>query len=120
MIMIDLFKNLISNLSYVVIIAFIISNLPVFRKIIQKDEFRRSDLVVLSLTFAIFGIIGTYTGTDVFGAIANTRIIGIMAGGILCGPFVGILSGIIAGIHRFLYDIGGITSIPCAISTIYL
>ena len=118
MIMIDLFKNLISNLSYVVIIAFIISNLPVFRKIIQKDEFRRSDLVVLSLTFAIFGIIGTYTGTDVFGAIANTRIIGIMAGGILCGPFVGILSGIIAGIHRFLYDIGGITSIPCAISTI--
>ncbi|MHB1392230.1 MAG: LytS/YhcK type 5TM receptor domain-containing protein [Clostridia bacterium] len=116
--MLDLFKNLISNLSYVVIIAFIISNLPVFKKIIQKDEFRRSDLVVLSVTFAIFGIIGTYSGTDVNGAIANTRIIGIMAGGILCGPFVGIVSGIIAGIHRFLYDIGGITTIPCAITTI--
>ncbi|HYE83401.1 MAG TPA: sensor histidine kinase [Clostridia bacterium] len=118
MITIDLLKNLISNLSYVVIIAFIITNLPIFRRIFQKDEFRSSDLAVLSLTFAIFGIIGTYTGTDVYGAIANTRIIGIMAGGILCGPFVGIVSGIIAGIHRFLFDIGGITSIPCAITTI--
>lgn len=116
--MIDLIKNLINNLSYVIIVAFIISNLSVFKKIIQKDEFRRSDLIVLSITFAIFGIIGTYAGTDVNGAIANTRIIGIMAGGILCGPFVGIMSGIIAGIHRLVYDIGGITSVPCAIATI--
>ncbi|HYF83666.1 MAG TPA: sensor histidine kinase [Clostridia bacterium] len=116
--MIDLFKNLLNNLSYVVIVAFIISNLHVFKKIIQKDEFRRFDLVVLSITFAVFGIIGTYSGTDVNGAIANTRIIGVMAGGILCGPFVGIVSGIIAGVHRFIYDIGGITSVPCAIATI--
>lgn len=117
--MINLIKNLISNLSYVIMIAFIITNLSVFKKIIQKDEFKRYDLVVLSITFAIFGIVGTYSGTDVNGAIANTRIIGIMAGGILCGPFVGIVSGIIAGTHRFLYDIGGITSIPCAIATVF-
>lgn len=116
--MIDVFKNLISNLIYVIIIAFIISNLPMFKKIIQKNEFKKSDLVILSLIFSIFGIIGTYTGTDVFGAIANTRIIGIMAGGILCGPFVGIVSGIIAGLHRLIYDLGGITSLPCAITTV--
>jgi two-component system LytT family sensor kinase len=85
---------------------------------IQRDEFRWFELISLSIIFALFGIIGTYTGTDVNGAIANTRIIGVMAGGILCGPFVGIVSGIIAGIHRFAYDIGGITSIPCAITTI--
>jgi two-component system, LytTR family, sensor kinase len=114
----DLFKNLINNLSYVIIIAFIISNLSVFKKIIYKDEFRKVDLIVLSAIFSIFGIIGTYSGTDVNGAIANTRIIGIMAGGILCGPFVGIVSGIIAGLHRFTYDLGGITSIPCAVTTI--
>ena len=119
MIMIYLLTNLINNLSYVVIIAFIVSNLPVFKRIIQKDEFKRSDLIILSLTFSVFGIIGTYTGTEVYGAIANTRIIGIMAGGILCGPFVGIVSGIIAGVHRILYDIGGITSVPCGITTIF-
>lgn len=116
--MIDLIKNLINSLSYVVIIAFIISNLSVFKKIIQKDEFKRSDLIVLSIIFSIFGIISTYTGTDVNGAIASTRIIGIMAGGILCGPFVGIVSAIITGIHRYLYDIGGITSLPCGIATV--
>ena len=49
----DLFKNLINNLSYVILIAFIISNLSVFKKIIQKDEFRRLDLIILSLTFAV-------------------------------------------------------------------
>ncbi|MFZ5352402.1 MAG: LytS/YhcK type 5TM receptor domain-containing protein [Bacillota bacterium] len=116
--MIDLIRNLINNLSYVVILAFILSNLTVFKRMIQKDEFKKSDLMALSLIFAAFGIIGTYTGTNVYGAIANTRIIGIMTGGILCGPFVGIVSGIIAGVHRFVYDIGGITSVPCAITTI--
>lgn len=116
--MIDILRNLTTNLIYVIIIVFIISSLPMFKKIIQKDEFKRSDLIILSLIFSLFGIIGTYAGTDVYGAIANTRIIGIMAGGILCGPFVGIVSGIIAGIHRLAYDIGGITSVPCAITTV--
>lgn len=113
-----LLRNLISNVGYVIVIAFIISNLPVFKKIIQRDEFKSSDRIILSITFAFFGIIGTYAGTDINGAIANTRIIGIMAGGILCGPFVGIVSGIIAGTHRLIYDLGGITSVPCAIATV--
>jgi len=116
--MTDILKNLITNLIYVIIIAFIVSNLPMLKKIIQKSEFKKSDLIILSLIFAAFGIIGTYTGTDVYGAIANTRIMGIMVGGIICGPFVGIVSGIIAGLHRFIYDIGGITSLPCAITTV--
>ncbi len=73
---------------------------------------------MLSIIFGAFGILGTYTGTEVNGAIANTRIIGVMTGGILCGPFVGTMAGIIAGIHRLLVDIGGITSIPCTITTI--
>lgn len=42
-----------------------------------------------------------------------------MAGGILVyGPFVGIVSGIITGIHRILYDIQGITSIACGLTTV--
>lgn len=116
--MIELLRSLTNNLGYVLLIAFFVSNLNNFKKIIQKDEFKRKDLIILSLIFGTFGIIGTYTGTNINGAIANTRLIGVMAGGILCGPFVGLMSGIIAGVHRFLINIGGITTLPCSITTI--
>ncbi|MCB2289741.1 sensor histidine kinase [Clostridium sp. CS001] len=116
--MIELLKNLTNNLGYVILIAFFVSRIGSFKKIVQKDKFRNVDLIMLSIIFGAFGILGTYSGTEINGAIANTRIIGVMAGGILCGPFVGIFAGIIAGMHRLLVDIGGITSIPCAITTI--
>jgi two-component system LytT family sensor kinase len=116
--MIELLRSLTNNLGYVILIAFFVSRIGSFKKIVQKDKFKKIDLIVLSVIFGAFGILGTYTGTEVNGAIANTRIIGIMAGGILCGPFVGILAGIIAGTHRLLVDVGGITSIPCTITTI--
>ncbi|MFD3157492.1 LytS/YhcK type 5TM receptor domain-containing protein [Haloimpatiens sp. FM7330] len=116
--MIELIKNLINNLGYIVLIAFIVSRLSSFKHIIQKDNFEKGNLIILSILFGGFGILGTYIGTDVDGAIANSRIIGIMAGGILCGPFVGISSAIIAGFHRFFIDMGGITSIPCSLTTI--
>lgn len=113
-----LLRNLINNLGYVTLIAFIISNISIFKKMIHKDEFGKGDLIILSIIFSIFGIMGTYSGTEISGAIANTRIIGVMAGGLLGGPFVGIVAGIVAGIHRFVYNIGGITTIPCAIATV--
>ena len=116
--MIELLKSLTNNLGYVILIAFFVSRIGSFKKIVQKDRFRKQDLIMLSIIFGAFGILGTYTGTEVNGAIANTRIIGVMAGGILCGPFVGILAGVIAGLHRLLVDIGGITSLPCTITTI--
>ncbi len=116
--MVELLRNLTNNLGYIILIAFFVSRLGSFKKIVQKDKFKRKDLIVLSIIFGAFGILGTYTGTEVNGAIANTRIIGVMTGGILCGPFVGIMAGIIAGAHRLLVDIGGITSIPCTITTI--
>ncbi len=116
--MIELLRSLTNNLGYILLIAFFVSNLNNFKKIIQKDEFKRRDLIILSLIFGTFGIIGTYTGTNINGAIANTRMIGVMAGGILCGPFVGITAGIIAGVHRFLINVGGVTTLPCSLITI--
>ncbi|MCY6483322.1 sensor histidine kinase [Clostridium aestuarii] len=116
--MIGLIKKLTENMSYIVFIAFIVSQPNSFKKIIQKDKFQRKDLIILSAIFGGFGILGTYIGTEINGAIANTRVIGVMAGGILCGPFVGTFAGIIAGVHRFFINIGGITTIPCLITTI--
>ncbi len=46
------------------------------------------------------------------GSLVNVRIIAVMSGGILFGPWVGIITGIIAGTHRYLIDIGGVTAVP--------
>ncbi|MCY6354571.1 sensor histidine kinase [Clostridium sp. ZS2-4] len=116
--MIELLKNLINNAGYILFIAFIITQSRSFKKIIQKDRFGRGELIVLSIIFGCFGILGTYIGTEINGAIANTRMIGVMAGGILCGPFVGSVAGVIAGVHRFIIGFGGITTLPCSIVTI--
>lgn len=114
----ELLKNLINNAGYILFIAFIITQSRSVKKIIQKDKFGRVELIVLSIIFGCFGILGTYIGTEINGAIANTRMIGVMAGGILCGPFVGSIAGVIAGVHRFIVGFGGITTVPCFIVTI--
>lgn len=116
--MIGLLKSLTNNLGYVILIAFIVSNLSTFRKTMQKDKFNRRELIILSLIFGAFGILGTYAGTEINGAVANTRLIGVMAGGILCGPVVGISAGFIAGIHRLFVGFGRLTAVPCTIATI--
>ncbi|WP_138204802.1 sensor histidine kinase [Haloimpatiens lingqiaonensis] len=116
--MIELLKTLVNNLGYIIVIAFIVSKLNSFKKIMQKDSFTKLDLLILSLIFGGFGILGTYVGKEINGAVANTRIIGVMTGGIMCGPVVGVVGALIAGIHRLaLYPVG-ITAIPCSIATI--
>lgn len=118
MILIHLLKQLVNNGGYIIVITFFISRFKTFKQIVLKEKLRRHEIVIFSLLFGAFGILGTYIGIDVRGAIANTRNIGVMVGGILCGPFVGVVAGIIAGIHRVIIDFGGITALPCAIATI--
>ncbi len=60
----------------------------------------------------------TGSGVPVEGSLVNVRIIAVMSGGILFGPWVGIITGVIAGVHRYLIDIGGVTAIPCFITSI--
>lgn len=116
--MIELLKRLLDNLAYVILILFLVTNLPIFKKTIQKEKLNKEETVLLSAIFGAFGILGTYIGTEINGAIANTRMIGVMVGGIIGGPVVGITAGIIAAVHRLTISYGGVTAIPCAIATI--
>ncbi|WP_245330750.1 sensor histidine kinase [Acetoanaerobium pronyense] len=118
-VLIEIMKHMVNNLGYIVLMAFVLSKLKMFKNIFIREEFSNKEKFILTLIFGTFGILGTYIGTDVNGAIANTRIIGIMVGGILCGPIVGLFAGVIAGLHRILIDFGGITALPCAITTIF-
>ena len=99
------------------LLAFVMTRIEFFRKLIVKENTNWKDKLILSIIFGIYGVIGTYTGIPIKGAIANGRVIGVFIGGLLGGPFVGFMSGLIAGGHRFLIDIGGFTAFSCAFST---
>ena len=109
---------LIEKTSLLVMLFLLISKLNIFKHIFEKEEYSKSDLLVISIIFTLLEIMATYNGIYYKGATINTRIISIVSGGILFGPFVSIPSGIISGTHRYLIDPSGITSLPCFISSI--
>ena len=72
---------------------------------------------MVGLIFGLLGIMGTYGGDVVLGSYANLRGVYVITGGLLGGPLVGFLAGLIAGGHRFLIDVGGFTTVPCSLAT---
>lgn len=114
-----IFLQLLEQSSLMIVLFIIITKIKGFKYIFQKENYKFKDLLVISLIFTALAILGTYNGIDVQGAIANTRVIAIVSGGVLFGPLVGITSGIISGFHRYIIDIGGITAFPCFMSSIF-
>jgi two-component system sensor histidine kinase LytS len=73
---------------------------------------------LLTLMFGLFGVLGTYSGNVVFQSFANLRGMVVITAGLFGGPAVGIGSGLIAGGHRYLMDIGGFSALPCGLATL--
>lgn len=115
--MFKLLSHLFNNLGYIIAIAFFFTKLKRAKDIFTHKKYSKKDVFILSCFFSILAIIGTYTGADYRGAIVNVRNIGVVVGGILAGPEVGILAGFIAGLHRLFIDVDPITTIPCATAT---
>jgi PAS domain S-box-containing protein len=57
--------------------------------------------IILIIFFGILSVFGTLTGLSIYGAVVNVRDLGPMAAGLICGPYIGIGSGIIGGLFRF-------------------
>lgn len=106
--------SLIQQMSLFLVIAYLLSKTPLFIPIVQLSE-RLPHRICIYLLFSAFCILGTYFGKPVDDAIANTRAIGAVLGGLFGGPVVGFLVGLTGGLHR--YQLGGFTDFACAIST---
>ncbi|WP_311196271.1 sensor histidine kinase [Serratia plymuthica] len=100
------------------ICLFFLTRTRLFRQLLQKEDHTPLELGMVTAIFSLFALFSTYSGINVEGSLVNVRVIAIMAGGILFGPWVGIITGILAGVHRYLIDIDGITSVPCLITSI--
>lgn len=108
----------VDRATLLLISIFIITRIQSFREIFLKESYEKKDYAIICIVFCIFAVLATYTGLNVEGSLVNVRIITIVSGGIIFGPVVGIATGVVAGLHRYLIDIHGITSLPCLISSI--
>jgi len=115
---IQFISHLISNIGCSAIIAFFFIKIDKANIIIKSKAKSKKDIVALSFFFSLLSISGTYIGLNFNGAILNTRNMGVVAGGLLGGPYVAAITGLIAGIHRAVVNLGRETAIPCAIATI--
>ena len=115
---IQFISHLISNIGCSAIIAFFFIKIDKANIIIKSKAKTKKDVIALSFFFSLLSISGTYIGLNFNGAILNTRNMGVVAGGLLGGPYVAALTGLVAGIHRAIVNLGRETAIPCAIATI--
>lgn len=83
----------------------------------QTGNLTRNSTILMILLFGAVSIYGTESGISIFGAQINIRDFGPIAGGLTCGPVVGIGAGLIGGLYRYAIG-GGITLLACTIATI--
>jgi len=108
--------NLLERLGILAVLFFLMMRFELFRRLLTGRATGREKLFH-AVYFGVAGIFATYSGFPMHGAIANLRTVPIVIGGILGGPLVGLSAGIIAGVHRYLFDIDGVTSLACGIAT---
>jgi len=111
----SLMITLAERTAVLVVAAFLFTRVKAFRSTLHQRATRKEKAAMV-LIFSCISILGTYNGIWFEDAIANNRVIGAVVAGLLAGPWVGIATGLIAGIHR--YTLGGFTDFACAVSTV--
>ncbi|MCC4223530.1 sensor histidine kinase [Vibrio campbellii] len=110
----ELVISLLQQMCVYLVLAYMLSKTPIILPLLSISS-RFSHRLICYVLFSGFCILGTYFGLQINDAIANTRAIGAVMGGLFGGPVVGFAVGLTGGIHR--YTLGGFTDLACAIST---
>lgn len=106
---------LLGNVCIPAMVAYLVGRNKRFRQYILAPLTLRS-AIVFTVVCGLLAIVSSYYGTRIHGALASTRIVGVLIGGIIGGPWVGLATGIIGGLHR--YSLGGFTAASCGIATV--
>lgn len=110
----DLILSLLQQMCVYLVLAYLLSKTPLVLPLLNVSS-RLDHKLATYVLFSLFCILGTYFGLQIDDAIANTRAIGAVMGGLFGGPVVGFAVGLTGGLHR--YSLGGFTDLACAIST---
>lgn len=112
------------------ILAFILTRIPLFRHLLDR-KMTFGNICYFSGLFGLFGILGTYAGVIIEDdtvlsnfwinrlspdqALAHSALVGVVMGGLMGGPIVGIGAGLITGAH--LIYMGGLTGLAGGIAS---
>lgn len=109
-----LYLRLAQAISIFVLMAFVAARSGLLVRILARAQRWGERLTLVGMT-GLLGIVGTYWGVPVEGALANTRVVGPMLAGLMGGPVAGLAAGLLAGLHRL--TLGGFTGVACGVST---
>ena len=128
--MFSLFILLLERVGLIIIVAYLLMNVPYFKKIMSERS-NLSSQIQLLIVFGLFAAVSNFTGVEIRNneilssqifskisddaVIANTRVLTISVAGLIGGPVVGIGVGIVSGITRYL--IGGVDAYTYVISS---
>ena len=119
--MLELFIMMMERVGLIILLAYLLVNVNYFKKLLFTREQLASKIKFI-IFFGVFAIISNLTGIEIAGeqiiqsnilthidhntAVANTRTLAITVSGLVGGPFVGSMVGVIAGTHRALQGNG--------------
>lgn len=123
----DVIMSVCMNISLLIVLALLLTKMEFVREILLNEEDGESEgkavshrklanQLVLGGIFGIFCIISDYIGIQVKGAIPNARVIGVLSAGFLGGPVSGMLTAVIASVHRYMIFPERISTVACVIS----
>lgn len=120
--MIELTIVLFQRIGLLLLMAFILTRIPRFRSLLDKDITLRT-VIHHSLIFGLISIIGAHAGVVMIGdelimqawimnvaedeVLIGFSIVVVMIAGLLGGPFVGLGSGMVAGLYIIFLGGGG-------------
>jgi two-component system sensor histidine kinase LytS len=124
---------LFERMGVLLILAFILTRIPLFRQLLDR-KMSVGNILYFSCLFGLFGILGTYAGVVVQDntvyssfwifplapeqAIAHSALVGVVIGGLMGGPVVGMGAGLITGTH--LMYIGGFSGLAGGIASMLI
>ena len=111
----NIILNLIFSISLLFTLSSILARTTRLKSMFLKRRKSVGNTLFLIFLFSTVSILSTYTSIEVEGMLVNTRVIGILAGGLIGGPVVGIATGTAAALHRLFFS-DGFTTAACATS----
>ncbi|MBP2132485.1 sigma-B regulation protein RsbU (phosphoserine phosphatase) [Methanomicrobium sp. W14] len=107
--------SLLGIICVIIVFAIFITRSKYFISVLD-GKFILKYQIILAVLFSFLSVYGSIGRIEFMGAIVNVRDLGPMAGGLFCGPFVGIISGVTGGLYRF--SLGGVSYVPCSLATV--